>query len=58
MHPELALFPSNHFYEGSLQNGVSGDERTLRGLDFAWPQPEIPMLFYVTMGQEEIAGIR
>ena len=29
MHPELSKFPSNFFYEGSLQNGVSGDERKL-----------------------------
>ena len=29
MHPELSKFPSNFFYEGSLQNGVSGDERRL-----------------------------
>ena len=23
MHPDLARFPSNFFYEGSLQNGAS-----------------------------------
>jgi len=55
MHPELSKFPSNFFYEGSLQNGVSGDERRLT-LDFPWPQPEKPMFFYVALGQEEIAG--
>ncbi|XP_065567200.1 regulator of nonsense transcripts 1-like [Artemia franciscana] len=56
MHPELSKFPSNFFYEGSLQNGVSSDDRQLRGLDFPWPQPDKPMFFYVTLGQEEIAG--
>lgn len=25
-------------------------------MDFPWPVPEKPMLFYVTQGQEEIAG--
>ncbi|XP_059487209.1 regulator of nonsense transcripts 1 [Neocloeon triangulifer] len=56
MHPELSRFPSNFFYEGSLQNGVSDDDRRLKGIDFPWPQPEKPMFFYVTQGQEEIAG--
>lgn len=56
MHPELSRFPSNFFYEGSLQNGVCADERKLKGIDFPWPQPEKPMFFYVTQGQEEIAG--
>ena len=55
MHPALSRFPSNMFYEGSLQNGVSAEERNL-SIDFPWPQPEIPMFFYVTAGQEEIAG--
>ncbi|KAF4526517.1 hypothetical protein B566_EDAN005884 [Ephemera danica] len=56
MHPELSRFPSNFFYEGSLQNGVCDDDRRLKGIDFPWPQPDKPMFFYVTQGQEEIAG--
>merc|ERR1719507_1925779 len=55
MHPALSRFPSNMFYEGSLQNGVSAEERKMP-FEFPWPQPEIPMFFYVTAGQEEIAG--
>jgi len=55
MHPSLSLFPSNIFYEGSLQNGVSGNERRLL-IDFPWPRPDQPMFFYVSHGQEEIAG--
>ncbi|KAH9399076.1 ATP-dependent helicase NAM7 [Tyrophagus putrescentiae] len=31
MHPALSEFPSNLFYEGSLQNGVHGSERRLKG---------------------------
>ena len=27
MHPALATFPSNFFYEGSLQNGISENDR-------------------------------
>lgn len=55
MHPELSQFPSNFFYEGSLQNGVCAEERKLK-IDFPWPQNERPMFFLVTQGQEEIAG--
>lgn len=55
MHPELSAFPSNVFYEGSLQNGVSGEERKLQ-IDFPWPQPDCPNFFYVSSGQEELAG--
>lgn len=55
MHPELSQFPSNFFYEGSLQNGVCAEERRLK-IDFPWPSPECPMFFLVTQGSEEIAG--
>ena len=49
MHPQLSKFPSNFFYEGSLQNGVSGEDRKLN-IEFPWPQPDIPMMFYVATG--------
>lgn len=55
MHPELSQFPSNFFYEGSLQNGVCAEERKLK-VDFPWPSTECPMFFLVTQGAEEIAG--
>lgn len=55
MHPELSQFPSNFFYDGSLQNGVCAEERKLK-IDFPWPSPECPMFFLVTQGSEEIAG--
>jgi regulator of nonsense transcripts 1 len=51
MHPQLSKFPSNFFYEGSLQNGVSGEDRRL-SVEFPWPQPDIPMMFYVAMGRK------
>ena len=57
MHPTLSQFPSNYFYEGSLQNGVSCAERELPELrQFQWPVQGVPMLFFVTSGQEEFAG--
>ncbi len=55
MHPELSAFPSNLFYEGSLQNGVSGEERALH-IDFPWPKQNSPTYFYVSSGHEELAG--
>ncbi|KAK7481622.1 hypothetical protein BaRGS_00027138 [Batillaria attramentaria] len=56
MHPALSAFPSNIFYEGSLQNGVTAAERLRKNFDFPWPQPDKPMFFYCTNGQEEIAS--
>ncbi|VDP92697.1 unnamed protein product [Echinostoma caproni] len=55
MHPALSAFPSNVFYEGSLQNGVSAEDRCKK-IDFPWPNPDRPMFFYCTSGQEEISG--
>ncbi|XP_046350559.1 regulator of nonsense transcripts 1-like [Haliotis rufescens] len=56
MHPALSAFPSNIFYEGSLQNGVTAAERSRKNLDFPYPQPDKPMFFYCTSGQEEISS--
>ncbi|KAK8640038.1 hypothetical protein V6N13_138403 [Hibiscus sabdariffa] len=56
MHPCLSEFPSNSFYEGTLQNGVTVNERQSSGIDFPWPVPNRPMFFYVQMGQEEISA--
>lgn len=55
MHPTLSDFPSNVFYEGSLQNGVTTEDR-YKQIDFPWPNPDRPMFFYCTSGQEEISG--
>jgi regulator of nonsense transcripts 1 len=63
MHPALSEFPSNMFYEGSLQNGVTEDDRQLLNLpeftgkeDFPWPVPNKPMFFYSITGMEEISS--
>ena len=63
MHPSLSEFPSNMFYEGSLQNGVTEADRQLLNLatykgkeDFPWPVPSKPMFFYSIQGMEEISG--
>lgn len=50
MHPCLSEFPSNMFYDGALQNGVTKQDREKKAFEFAWPIPEKPMFFYVSMG--------
>jgi len=55
MHPSLSEFPSNTFYEGTLQNGVTASDRLITDIDFPWPVPQKPMFFYNSMGQEEIS---
>jgi len=56
MHPCLSAFPSDVFYEGTLQNGVLAAERLRASVDFPWPVQEKPMMFYATLGQEEIGA--
>lgn len=53
MHPALAEFPSNYFYDGSLENGVSAKERTPSRQTFPFPKPGLPMFFYNSTGPEE-----
>lgn len=56
MHPCLSKWPSNTFYEGSLQNGVTVKDRQLKYSKFPWPDTEKPMFFYASIGQEEISS--
>ncbi|GAA5958204.1 hypothetical protein JCM3765_002847 [Sporobolomyces pararoseus] len=56
MHPCLSEFPSNMFYEGTLQNGVTAPERLRKNVDFPWPQQTTPMYFHQNLGQEEISS--
>ncbi len=56
MHPCLSEWPSNTFYEGTLQNGVSINDRLLKAIKFPWPVIDKPMFFYACIGQEEISA--
>ncbi|RYH29329.1 hypothetical protein EON65_08835 [archaeon] len=56
MHPVLSEFPSNMFYEGTLQNGVAETDRQLKSAEFLWPNPNRPMYFYMSTGNEEVGG--
>ena len=56
MHPCLSKFPSNTFYEGALQNGITASERANLAFDFPWPDADRPMFFYTSFGAEEVSG--
>ena len=56
MHPCLSEFPSQSFYDGSLQNGVTLNERLYAGIDFPWPRSDMPMFFLNSTGAEEISA--
>lgn len=56
MHPSLSEFPSNMFYDGSLQNGVTITERIRPELDFHWPNPNVPMFLLSCFGSEELGS--
>jgi regulator of nonsense transcripts 1 len=53
MHPCLSEFPSDTFYEGTLQNGVTSSERSKNSIAFPWPVKSKPMFFYNSNGIEE-----
>ncbi|KAG9394994.1 UPF1 [Carpediemonas membranifera] len=55
MHPALSEFPSNTFYQGDLQNGVSVTERRLAA-SFPWPDADKPLTFVHTAGREELSA--
>lgn len=56
MHPCLSEFPSFVFYDGSLQNGVTLNEREYPLDDFPWPDVRYPMFFYNSTGLEEMSA--
>jgi regulator of nonsense transcripts 1 len=56
MHPCLSEWPSNAFYEGTLQNGISAMERTRSALDFPWFNTSLPMMFINCTGSEELSS--
>ena len=70
MHPELSVFPSNIFYEGTLQNGVTISDREYECTnkfiflyffffyigEFPWPNKNKPMFFFNLYGVEEISA--
>lgn len=56
MHPALSEWPSNMFYEGALQNGVSDNDRSTSKFNLPWPHPDRPMFFLNCNGMEELGS--
>jgi regulator of nonsense transcripts 1 len=50
MHPELTYFPSNTFYDGTLQNGITERDRRINK-GFPWPNNK-PSFFLNLYGTE------
>ena len=44
------------FYEGSLQNGVTSDDRLIEESTFPWPVIDTPMMFWANYGREELSA--
>ena len=55
MHPCLSSFPSNTFYDGALQNGVTSSQR-VPAAGFPWPKSSHPNLFWSSTGYEELSS--
>lgn len=53
MHPGLSAFPSEAFYNGMLQNGVTAEHRTWPNQFMTWPNPNLPLLFWNIQSKEE-----
>eukprot|EP00919_Chromeraceae_sp_WS-2016_P027225 GHVR01064710.1.p1 GENE.GHVR01064710.1~~GHVR01064710.1.p1 ORF type:complete len:243 (-),score=0.04 GHVR01064710.1:1881-2609(-) len=54
MHPSLTAFPSNTFYDGTLQNGITEKDRIMNK-QFPWPQNH-PSFFLNLYGTEELSA--
>eukprot|EP01017_Pseudomicrothorax_dubius_P010067 TRINITY_DN1354_c0_g1_i1.p1 TRINITY_DN1354_c0_g1~~TRINITY_DN1354_c0_g1_i1.p1 ORF type:complete len:712 (+),score=165.51 TRINITY_DN1354_c0_g1_i1:147-2282(+) len=53
LHSSLTNFPSQHYYNGLLQTGISDDSRPpLQG--FPWPNPNLRLAFIHVKGDEQI----
>ncbi|KII69183.1 Regulator of nonsense transcripts 1 [Thelohanellus kitauei] len=52
MHPALSEFSSLAFYQGSIKNGVTIDDRTDQNITFEWPVKDKPTFFYSSYGSE------
>ena len=58
MHPKIAEFVSNNFYEGKLKNGVTEKERTIIIFNnkFNRPNSKFPIVFINVEGQNKISS--
>ena len=52
MHPGIALFPSNHFYQGTLKNSPLTNS-LINESHFPWPNPSQPMVVWANVNSTE-----
>ena len=52
MHPGIALFPSNHFYQGTLKNSPVTNDLS-KNVQFPWPNPSQPMVVWANVNSTE-----
>lgn len=53
MHPSLTIFPSYHFYNNTIENGITDQQRAII-YGFMWPNPTIRVAFVNVKGEEKI----
>ena len=53
MHPMIAKFSGENFYDGKLKNGVTETDRILTNSTFKWPNDK-PIFFFSTREEEQI----
>merc|ERR1740121_1672645 len=55
MHPTIARFSANEFYDGQLKTGIAESDRP-QLLGFEWPEPEVNIAFVNKDGSEVAEG--
>jgi regulator of nonsense transcripts 1 len=53
MHPAIAEFPSEVFYDRLIGDGITADDRVWGAATIPWPRPEQPLLFWNVESREE-----
>lgn len=54
MHPAIAQWPSEYFYEGKINNGITAAHRREAGpQSLRWPIPDAPVCFLHCQGSEK-----
>ena len=56
MHPKISEFPSNTFYNGLLQNGVSIKDRSDFTVKLNWLNKEKPTMFINCKGEDQLSS--
>ncbi|XP_078588165.1 regulator of nonsense transcripts 1-like [Branchiostoma floridae x Branchiostoma japonicum] len=55
MHPAISAFPSQHFYNGQIKDGIEASDRPLPA-GFNWPNQNMPVSFVNVSSRETSRG--